>query len=373
MNRRVAVIGCGIIGAMIAYELSQIPELDVLVFDQQGPAQASTGAALGVLMGIISQKFKGRNWRLRQTSIERYQTLIPELETLLGRSLPFNHQGLLKLCFADDGHDQMSRWASLQARRQAQGWSLEIWSPQQVIARCPHLNPDQLVAAIYSPQDGQVSPTVLTQALVEAARQRGATFYWHTPVTALLEPPTCRQIQTVTAVIPVDWVVLSAGLGTSLLSQASPEPISLMPVLGQAMAVQLPKVLGDPAFQPSITGGDIHLVPLGAGRYWVGATVEFPPEAGIQSLADLQPETKRLEALFQGAVDYCPALAQADILSTWSGLRPRPEGQVAPVIKPLAGYTNVTLATGHYRNGVLLAPATALSVKAMLSESREPL
>ena len=50
----------------------------------------------------------------------------------------------------------------------------------------------------------------------------------------------------------------------------------------------------------------------------------------------------------------------------WSGVRPRPQGQGAPVIKPLAGYENVILATGHYRNGVLLAPATAMVVEKLL-------
>jgi glycine/D-amino acid oxidase-like deaminating enzyme len=93
----VLVIGCGVVGAAIAYELSLIPGLKVTVIDKQSPAQGATGAALGILMAVISHKIKGNAWRMRQTSIQRYETLIPELEALTGRQIPFNRQGILLL------------------------------------------------------------------------------------------------------------------------------------------------------------------------------------------------------------------------------------------------------------------------------------
>ncbi len=68
----------------------------------------------------------------------------------------------------------------------------------------------------------------------------------------------------------------------------------------------------------------------------------------------------------EGAIAFCPDLKQATILETWSGKRPRPEGIPAPIIEKLSGYGNVLLATAHYRNGVLLAPATALEVVSQL-------
>ena len=77
MSNSISIIGCGIIGATIAYELSCSDLYQIDVYDRQQPAQAATGAALGVLMGIISQKVKGRAWNLRRDSIRRYQTLIP--------------------------------------------------------------------------------------------------------------------------------------------------------------------------------------------------------------------------------------------------------------------------------------------------------
>lgn len=101
MNQ-VVIIGCGLVGAAIAYELSAIADLKITVLDRQLPAQGSTGAALGVLMGAISQKKKGRAWALREHSLRTYETWVPELEQMTGQSIPFNRDGLVCLTFDDE-------------------------------------------------------------------------------------------------------------------------------------------------------------------------------------------------------------------------------------------------------------------------------
>jgi glycine/D-amino acid oxidase-like deaminating enzyme len=374
----VVVIGCGVVGAAIAYELSQVKGLQVTVLDRQPPAQAATGASLGVLMGVISQKTKGKAWKLRHTSMQRYETLIPELEAATGKTIPYNRQGILKLCFDEQELDQ---WRSLIDLRHSQGWQLARWDASQVRSRCPQIETPRLVAGIYSPCDRQLDPTALTLALVDAAQQNGVTFQFDAQVKPLLDPRLLEeardrnpnqklqaiQVEDSTqpsspaALIPVDWVVVAAGLGSTALTQAAPHPLDIRPVLGQAISLQLDQPLGDANFQPMITGEDIHIVPIGDRRYWVGATVEFPTESG-----DVCAHPDALETVWQGAIAICPALASAKILKTWSGLRPRPHNRPAPIIEPLAGYTNVLLATGHYRNGVLLAPATAIAIRAMI-------
>lgn len=349
----VAVVGCGVVGAAIAYELGCVPGLRVTVFDRQPPAQASTGAALGVLMGAISHKVKGNAWALRETSLRRYETLIPALEKQLGRTLPYNRHGIVLLCFEAD----LTRWDALIETRQAQGWQLERWTAPQLQAACPQIQHSGITAAIYSPQDRQIDPTALTLALVAAAQQNGVQFEFDRSVLGL-ETGDAPSLHTDRGRFRADWVVVAAGLGAAGLTQA----IDLRPVLGQALRVRLPLSLGKPEFQPVITGEDIHLVPLAGGDYWVGATVELPDEDGTAAAAD--PD--RLRAVLQGAIDFCPALAGAEVVQTWSGLRPRPQGRPAPIIEPLAGQPRVLLATGHYRNGVLLAPATALRVRAAI-------
>lgn len=379
--KQIVIIGCGVIGAMIAYEISQIPNLQITVLDRQPPAQAATGAALGVLMGVISQKTKGRAWAMRQASIQRYNTLLPELAALTGNSLTWNQQGILKLCFAEDDR---SRWQALIDLRQQQGWQLEYWQPEHIWERCPQIQHSDITGAIYSPQDLQIDPTALTLALVTASQQRGVTFQFGVDVLKLKRSSATKQtsdclhttclhttcLHTTAGEVPADAVIIAAGLGSTPLIapliKSGGQPVDVHPVLGQAIQVQLQQPLGEPCFQPVITGQDIHLVPLVdpelSHTYWVGATVEF-----VDSLS-IEPDAARLETLWQDAIAFCPALKNAAVLKTWSGLRPRPQNRPAPIVEPLVGFTNVLIATGHYRNGVLLAPATAQIVRSLLSE-----
>lgn len=389
----VLIVGCGIVGAAIAYELS-LSGLEVTVVDQQSPAQAATGAALGVLMGAISHKTKGKAWQMRSMSIHRYETLIPELEALTMRRIPYNQQGILMLCFQQE---DLASWEKLAATRSAQGWQLEIWNTEQLQSRCPQLNCEKIVAAIYSPQDRQVEPIPLTLALVEAAQRRGVQFHFGVKVAGYSGDASDQQtylyIETtntanktkLSAIKNVDWLVISAGIGSTQLQSLQPissdaghltkiaisssklpqtQPaVNIKPVLGQAIHVQVDRPLGHPNFQPVITGDDVHIVPCVGTQpirdYWIGATVEFSQDEQIMA------DATQLEKVTQQAIAFCPALAHAKIIRTWSGLRPRPEGRPAPVIELPS--PNILLATGHYRNGVLLAPATAQKIREIIT------
>jgi glycine/D-amino acid oxidase-like deaminating enzyme len=371
---RVAIIGCGIVGASIAFELSQFPELKVTVFDKQPPAQGSTGAALGVLMGVISHKTKGRNWHLRETSLQRYETLIPELEAVTGRKIPFNKQGILMLC--SEGED-LSKWEKLIATRNSQGWQLELWDVERVRDRCPHLYlNDKIIAAIYSPQDRQVDPTALTLALVDAAERNGVIFEFGVEVEGItglnsqvsqIQLPSSITVNMScgTGILPVlekfDRLIVCAGLGSAAVTASLNQLVDIRPVLGQALHLLAPNPVGNPDFSPVITCDDVHIVPLGNQEFWVGATVEFSENGG-----EIQANSDMLEQVMARARSLCPALAKAEIIRKWSGLRPRPEGRPAPIIETLPGNDRVFIASGHYRNGVLLAPATARSIREMI-------
>lgn len=376
----VAIIGCGIIGATVAYELSQVSGLKIIVLDRQPPARESTGAALGVLMGIISQKkVKSRAWKLRRASLDRYETLIPELEARTDRTIPFNRNGILKLCFADENADRnLDKWQKLVEIRAQEGLKLEILPNDRVRDRFGYLNCNNIIAAIASPGDRQIDPVALTQALVEAAQAAGVTFDFDAIVTGatseeISEERVCQQIHyhspaspSIQKFIRADWVVVAAGLGSTPFTKTLGQLVDIRPVLGQALRLRLDKPLAEN--EPVITGNDIHIVPLGNAEYWLGATVEFPPDAGEgdsgeSDSGNMVAEFDRLETMMAEAIEFCPSLANAEILRQWSGLRPRPQGRPAPIIGKLPGYRNVLLATGHYRNGVLLAPATALEIR----------
>lgn len=358
---KIVIIGCGIIGATIAYELSLIPELEITVIEQKTYASGSTGAALGILMGAISGKTKGRAWRLRETSLKRYQTLIPELETKTGIKIPVNEDGIVKLLFTED---KLEKWVKFQETRTNQGWKLEIWNNDYLKGKCPKIEVNNLIGAVYSPQDKQIHPQILTEALVQAATFNGVNFQFGVSINQInpqTEIQQLKQITTSQGNLAIDHLILAAGLGTTPLTKSLREKLDIRPVLGQAIQFELKQNLFLQDFQPVITGDDIHIVPLGNRKYWFGATVEFPDEeerviANKQLLAQIQEK----------AIAFCPPIAHATILQSWQGKRPRPYGQAAPIIGKLPGYDNVLVATAHYRNGVLLAPATAQEIKKLL-------
>lgn len=354
---KIIIVGCGIVGATIAYELSLIPQWDITVIEQKKPASGSTGAALGVLMGVISGKKKGRAWKYRDYSLRRYETLIPEIEAKTGINIPVNRQGIVKLLFKDDNLD---KWHQLQQIRQNNSWQLEIWDREYLNVKCPQIQDPRIIAAVYSPQDRQINPQRFTETLVQAAICNGVEFKFGVTVNQILSSKRagyCQEIITSQGNFDADWLILAAGLGVTSLAASVQQKLDLHPVLGQAIRLKVNKTLGQAEFQPVITGNDVHLVPLGNQEYWLGATVEFPDEMG-----NVIAEPELLEQVIKNAIAFCPALENATILESWSGKRPRPQGQAAPVIGKLAGYHNILLATGHYRNGILLAPATAKEI-----------
>jgi glycine oxidase len=361
MSTSISIIGCGIVGATIAYELSCTTDCKISVYDKQQPAQAATGAALGVLMGVISQKLKGRGWNLRRDSIQRYQSLIPELEQITGLKIPYNSQGIIKLLTADE---DVAKWDQLVTIRTEQEWQLELWNARKISTKLPQINHQFIGKGVYSPQDLQIDPVALTHALIAAAKINGVNFHFDRSITSITidEPHSCNLLTSDLPAIASDWTIVTAGLGaTSLLAPHA--PIDIQPVLGQAFQIRLSQPLGDPDFQPVIVADDVNIVPCGGNDYWIGATVEFPVDGQVTA----QPA--ELERIKQIAIATCPDLAQGEVIRTWQGLRPRPQHRTAPVIDRVGTNHRILVATGHYRNGILLAPATARIIGEMLSIS----
>lgn len=366
---KVGVIGGGVVGAAIAHNLSKIPNIEIQVFEKNPPQQLeSTGAALGVLSAVMCSKLKGKHLKLLLESLRLHEALIPALIAQTGLNIPCNRNGILQVFF---NTEDFERWHKTQEVRAKQGFVLEHWSQQGLTQRFPeltqarsHLTGARAVGAVYSPQDRQLDPIALTQALIQGAIQQGAQFHFNTTVSNFRTEASDGQqrvthLETEPEATALDWVIVSAGLGSEPLTQALAQPIQIRPVLGQAVHLRCSKAMRPDS--PVINGEDMHLVPLGEDELWVGATVEFPDGA-----PSVEADPLQLERLMEGAIALLPSLANAEILRTWQGLRPRPEERAAPVIGLLPGYQNVLIASGHYRNGVLLAPITAEKISAYL-------
>ena len=347
------VIGAGVVGLSIAWLLQHQGHRVTLV-DPTGtgpqPPQAGSSAALGLLMARIYRRSSGRGWRLRQRSLELWTSWRQQLGAA-GHPLPWR-PGLLQLAADADAFAAQTRLAAERARR---GLTLQPLAAETLAALSPCL-PSGAVGGLFSPDDGQLDPLPAMAALRADAIERGLELVANGAGAIERQAGADRWRLALAGGgwLQTPWLVLSAGLGCPALLDPLGHHRPQVPVLGQALELQLPAGTPDPCQWPgSVSWGGVNLVPRPGGRLWLGATLE--PPAGEPPLARAsEAELASLRDLGGSAPEW---LRQATVLRHWQGLRARPHGAPAPLLEELE--PGLLLASGHYRNGVLLAPATA--------------
>lgn len=363
-------MGAGIVGLACAWLLQRRGHA-VLLLDPASPQLGASRAALGILMGQVFHRSSGRAWRLRQRGLALWEEWRRELAGR-GHAIPWR-PGLLLL--AADAQD-LERQRRLVEMRRRQGLVLEPWKPERLAALQPDL-PRGVVGGLYSPADGQLDPAAALAALATDASCRGMERL--AGAAAALEPlgqmplaggslvPGPRSDQggggwrvrlREGGAVEAEWVVLTAGLASGPLLRSLGEDWPMQPVLGQAMELELPPegltmqgLSPERVWPGAVVWRGVNLVPrpdLGEGKgLWLGATLEPGETADAAALDELRD--------LGGAA---PAwLRRARLLRHWQGLRPRPQQRPAPLLESVA--PGLLLAAGHYRNGVLLAPASA--------------
>ena len=344
-------MGAGLVGLSVAWWLLRRGHRVTLVdptLNGPPPANGGSWAALGVLMAQVFHRSSGRGWRLRQRSHQLWGEWIAQLEAE-GEQVP-RRQGLLLLA-ADAA--ELARQQRLAATRQAQGLPLQLWSARQLEALQPWI-PAAAIGGLHSAADSQVDPPALLAALLASARRYGLHAL---PEAAAALERTGRigwRVHTSAGKrLEASWLVLSAGLASANLLATVGQPLALEPVLGQALELEL---TGAPPWSQEDWPGAVvwrgfNLVPRpdlpGGRRCWLGATLEPGERAGADALARLR----------RWGDDGPAWLEQARVVRQWQGHRCKPSQQPAPVLE--APEPGLLVASGHYRNGVLLAPATA--------------
>ena len=328
----------------------------VLLLDPALAAAADPGqvcrsgsrAALGVLMADTFHRHRGRAWDLRQRSRRLWQLWRADLAR---RGRPVAHRAGVLLVAADQA--EAERLDGLAAAKQALGVPLALWDRQRLAPLLASL-PRPALAALHSPRDGQLDPAEALAALAADGRALGMAIRAEAAVTLEAGGGGWRVALAGGGHEEAAWVVLATGTARDALLQGLPGraavPPRVEPVLGQALELELEAPLPD-SWPAAVVWRGVNLVPRpdleGGRRLWLGATLEPGRTAEAARLAELRQ-------LGGAAPDW---LAEARVVRHWQGLRPRPVGRPAPLLeRPAPG---VLLAGGHYRNGVLLAPASA--------------
>ncbi len=332
------VVGGGVIGCVIAYELARAGERVTVL--ERGPLAREASYASA---GIISSP-SPRTGAFGLASFRRYPALIAEVEDAAGMRVGWNRLGETQALLAGDDPRALQDLMEWQG---AQGLHVEWLEGTALREREPVLSAD-ITMAIWERDAGSLRVHLLAQALARAAVTHGASVREHIPVQRIATDAGGRVtgVETAAGLVPADCVVVAAGAWSRELGDLLGVTVPTMPVHGQMYSVADPPV----PLRSVIAGGGGYLVPRADGTVAVGATTDdfgyakrVTPD-GVASLTDL---VHRL----------APSLAAARLVETWSGLRPGSADGV-PIIGPVPGHTGLWAATGHYRGGALYAAAT---------------
>jgi glycine oxidase len=349
--QEIIVVGAGVIGAASAWRLARAGH-QVTLIDDPKSAPASEVAA-GMLAPVTEAEFGAEKLlQLNLRSNEMYGAFIEELTDTVGRDVGYRRCGTLLVArdaddrrVLDDIHGYQLR-LGLDARR---------LSSRELRAEEPILSP-RVVGGISVAGDHQIDPPAFVAALVDASRatrvrdrvveiEPGSSSVWLR--TSSGTGYTC------------DVVVLAAGSYSGKIKGTGGPAIPVRPVKGQL--VHLRARPGVPLPNANIRGLDVYIVTRADGRVVVGASVE---EQGF----DTTLTAGAVHDLLRDAYELWPGLVELEFSGVTAGLRPATPDN-APAIGMLD--ERVVVATGHFRNGVLLAPATAAAV-CELVEGRRP-
>lgn len=305
----VVIVGGGIIGLSSALALAEAGASVTVIDGAPGPATASSGAAAGIVSLLYPWECTQELQALAAESIAQYADWCAALTDASGIDTGWRQWGLLSHDCGDE----------------------------------PVLFPDV----------GAVEPVVLLDALHHAARAAGVTTQWQRPVVALeTDGNRVYGARCADGTVLADKTVIASGAWSAALVPG----IAVRPVRGQIIELDAPRG----ALDRIVVAGHRYLVPRTDGRIVVGSTVE---EAGF----DAEPTAAAATGLRAFASDLLPASAEWRVLRHWAGLRPGQAGDM-PFIGPVAERLGLWLNTGHFRNGITLAPGSAARLARLMAD-----
>ena len=340
----VAIVGAGIIGCAIAEDLAARGHR-LQVFDARRVGAGATHATAGVLAPFIEAPSAGPLQELALESLYMYDGFVARLRADSTQEVEYRRCGTFEIApsAADEerlrGVAELARAAGLTA----------AWHPADRGGRQGRgtSQPGLLIA-----EQGYVRVEQLIEALRRTAERRGAVFHEQQAILRTAAAADHVVLETATRSLSFDVVVIAAGSWSDLLG---PEEIGVRPVRGQLLRLQWTAA----PLSHVMWSEHCYVVPWTNGSVLVGATVE---DVGF----DERTTAAGVGQLLAAVQAFLPASAGATFVEARAGLRPASAGGV-PVIRPSSASPRVIYATGHYRNGILLAPVTAQRVRTLVA------
>jgi glycine oxidase len=351
----IIIVGAGIIGCATAYELAS-RGAHVQILDARDVGLGATQASAGVLAPYIEAHDDSPLLGLATKSLSLYDDFIARLRHDAHGPTQYFRTGTLETAADEAALERLKRLA---ASLDAAGVKVEFLSGADACRAEPNLAPDTLGALLVHTH-GFVSARDLTHALLEAASARGVHFHRTCGVRRLARAETVITLETDEGPLSAPTVILAAGSWTGQIpidGGVSPAPVR--PVRGQLLYLHW---RGDP-LKRVVWGPRCYLVPWTNGSLLVGATAE---EAGFDERATVAG----IHDLLDAVTELVPRAWQAGFNGVRVGLRPATPDEL-PIVGRSTEVEGLVYATGHYRNGILLAPLTARLVADLVLEDRE--
>ena len=354
----VAVVGAGLIGLSIAWRLAQTGR-SVAVVERGSVGSGASLAATGMLAPAAEHE-PGSDLLLPLAleSLRRWPVFRDALQAASGREIDYRADGTLVIAI---GRDEVERLRFRHDLQRRSGVAAEWLSGPEVRAREPLLRPN-VTAGILCPLDAQVDPRLVMDALLGACEAAGVVISEGVAVEGLeRRGGRVTGLHAAGRTLAADTVILSAGAWSGEASLLPGDlAVPVRPLKGQSLALRTTKRTG--TLSRMVWTDAVHMAPKSDGHLIVGATVE---DCGFTSGVT----AGGLFALLEGARRVLPGIEEMAIDAVWSGFRPTSDDD-APIIEEAA--PGLVVATGHHRNGYLLAPATADAVATLLTEGALP-
>ncbi|MBI2194599.1 MAG: glycine oxidase ThiO [Planctomycetes bacterium] len=349
----VAIVGAGIVGCCTAYELSRAGANCLLVDAQEAGREASWASA-----GVITHPPPGRGpyARLRRLGHEAFGPFAEELQAQTSIDIGYHRTGSLEPYFTEEEEAEALR---METRLRSDGLPVQRLSAGEARAIEPGLAED-LRGALFQENDHQVRNPRFLRALAESAVRKGTRLLLHHRVIRLLRGDSgIFGLETATETVHATTVVLAAGAWSRALADTAGLNLKVEPVKGQIVQFEGPSGL----LRHIVHGADVYCVPRADGLVLVGATVE---QAGFDKRVTLQG----MHDLLGSALRIFPGLRGLPMVGAWAGLRPYAARPGGPFLGPAPGLPGLVIATGHYRNGILLAPITGRLVRELILDGK---
>jgi glycine oxidase len=349
------VIGAGLVGSAIALRLAQ-GDLRVALLEKNVPGREASWAGAGMLSPAPDATSSIPLVPFGRASLNLYPEFIAEIEEISGRQVGYRRDGAIELLFSAEAERQLS---TLIALHHALGLPTEPLPLDEAAKMEPALA-RRVQAAAYFPYEACVDNRALIEALLAATAISGVEMLPATGAREItIEGGRCTGVRTEDGTLfPAHEVIVAAGAFSGLIEGIVPR-VATRPIRGQMVALQSQRTI-----RHVVRCERGYIVPRDSAvpqRLVTGSTLE---DAGF----DKRVVAGGIEQILSTAQELLPDLATAEITETWCGLRPDTPDHL-PLLGP-AEMDGLTIATGHYRNGILLTPITAKLVREWIVEKR---